>query len=216
MQLSASDATTLELPLVYSPSPRRAARLPLADDLTFFRDFGQSTRQFVTTFRGQNGEVSEVPTFVNEFWTAKQRQASSLHEVSYRACFKPQVPRFFIERLSEPGEVVYDPFMGRGTTVLEAALLGRVPCGCDINPLSSFLTRPRLNPPTLQQVAERLKIIDFTDTDQFPEDLLVFYHPETLKEICSLRKYLLQGKAGAVLDAVDEWIWMVALNRLTG
>src|SRR5204863_4901543 len=67
-----------------------------------------------------------------------------------------------------------------------------------------------------QQVAERLKTIDFTDTDEFPEDLLVFYHPETLKEICSLKKYLLQGKAGAALDAVDEWIWMVALNRLTG
>src|SRR5207249_1885067 len=112
--------------------------------------------------------------------------------------------------------VVYDPFLGRGTTVIEAALLGRVPCGCYINPMRSLLTRPRLNPPTLQHVAERLKIIDFTDTDEFPEDLLVFYHPETLKEICSLKKYLLQGKAGAVLDAVDEWIWMVALNRLTG
>ena len=49
-----------------------------------------------------------APTFVNEFWTAKQRQACSLHEVSYRACFKPQLPRFFIERLTEPGEVVYD------------------------------------------------------------------------------------------------------------
>src|SRR5207249_9225541 len=112
--------------------------------------------------------------------------------------------------------VVYDPFLGRGTTVIEAALLGRVPCGCYINPMRSLLTRPRLNPPTLQQVAERLKIIDFTDTDEFPEDLLVFYHPETLKEICSLKKYLLQGKAGAVLDTVDEWIWMIALNRLTG
>src|SRR5947208_12315106 len=147
MQLSASDATTLELPLVYSP--RRAARLPLADDLTFFRDFGQSTRQFVTTFRGQNGEVSEVPTFVNEFWTAKQRQASSLHEVSYRACFKPQVPRFFIERLTQPGDIVYDPFMGRGTTPVEAALLGRLPYGNDVNPLSLTFTLPRLHPPTL-------------------------------------------------------------------
>ena len=27
-----------------------------------------------------------------EFWTAGQRQASSIHEVSYRACFKPQLP----------------------------------------------------------------------------------------------------------------------------
>ena len=28
-----------------------------------------------------------IKRFVNEFWTAKQRQASSIHEVSYRACF---------------------------------------------------------------------------------------------------------------------------------
>ena len=56
--------------------------------------------------------------------------------MSYRACFKPQLPRFFISRLTEPGERVYDPFMGRGTTVIEAALLGRTPAGCDINQLS--------------------------------------------------------------------------------
>ena len=44
-----------------------------------------------------------VPTFTNEFWTARQRAAHSLHEISYRACFKPQLPRFFIERLTVPG-----------------------------------------------------------------------------------------------------------------
>jgi hypothetical protein len=45
---------------------------------------------------------------------------------------------------------------------------------------------------------------------------LVFYHPDTLKEICSLKKHLLKRKAEARLDPVDEWVWMVALNRLTG
>src|SRR5207244_2286467 len=94
--------------------------------------------------------------------------------------------------------------------------LGRVPHGCDINPLSLFLTRPRLNPPTPSQVVARLKAIDFSDADDFPKDLLVFYHPETLKEICSLKKYLFKGKAECALDGVDEWIWMVGLNRLTG
>ena len=53
---------------------------------------------------------------INEFWTAGQRQAHSIHEVSYRACFKPQLPEFFIKRLTKPGDAVYDPFMGRGTT----------------------------------------------------------------------------------------------------
>ena len=31
-----------------------------------------------------------VPRITGEFWTARQRQAMRLHEVSYRACFKPQ------------------------------------------------------------------------------------------------------------------------------
>src|SRR6266705_2919031 len=94
--------------------------------------------------------------------------ASSLHEVSYRACFKPQLPRFFIERLTQPGDVVYDPFMGRGTTPVEAALLDRVPFGNDINPLSLTFARPRLFPPTVEELSERLSQINLTDHDEFP------------------------------------------------
>jgi hypothetical protein len=106
--------------------------------------------------------------------------------------------------------------MGRGTTVLESGLLGRVPFGCDVNPLSLFLCGPRLDPPTLPQVARRLAEIDFADAEEHPEDLLAFYHPATLKEICALKKYLLGRQAAAQLDPVDRWIWMASLNRLTG
>jgi len=190
--------------------------LPLAEQLIAFRGFGQATRVIATVSTSFAGQRLEVPTYVNEFWTARQRQAANLHEVSYRACFKPQLPRFFIDRLSAPGDRVYDPFMGRGTTPIEAALLGRVPVGCDANPLSLFLTRPRLNPPTLDRVVERLEEIDFGNHDEYPEKLLVFYHPDTLRQICALRKYLTKRKEGGGLDAVDEWIWMVGINRLTG
>jgi hypothetical protein len=215
----------------------------LADDLANFREFGQPTQLITTQFSS-----GKVPTFVNEFWTARQRQACSLHEISYRACFKPQLPRFFIERLTQPGDVVYDPFMGRGTTLVEAALLGRVPWGNDINPLSLTFTRPRLRPPTLNQIGARLKQINLADHEEFPEDLLVFYHPDTLQGICALKKYFLsrrtpernvhaastsdipaaaEGQSGAaspgrsvlnpaLLDPIDDWLSMVALNRLTG
>ncbi len=121
-------------------------KLPLADQLAAFKEFGKTTRVLETAATTFGGEAVLVPTYVNEFWTSKQRAASRLHEVSYRACFKPQLPRFFVERLTEPGDAVYDPFMGRGTTLVEAALLGRVPLGCDINPLSVVLTGPRLTP----------------------------------------------------------------------
>jgi hypothetical protein len=184
----------------------------LEQELAAFDEFGKQTKRESLWLDG----FGQVPVFINEFWTAKQRQASSLHEVSYRACFKPQLPRFFIERLTRPGDVVYDPFMGRGTTLIEAALLGRTPYGCDINPLSQIFVQPRLNPPSLSEIETRLEKINFEVADEWPEKLLVFFHPETLREICALKKYLLGKKNEGALDDVDYWIWMVATNRLTG
>lgn len=205
-----------ELPLLFAaPKPRERAP-DFAAGLAAFHDFGQPTRQLATEAKTFAGQTLRVPTFVNEFWTAKQRQASNLHEISYRACFKPQLPRFFIERLTDPGDIVYDPFMGRGTTLVEAALLARAPAGCDVNPLSITLTRPRLNPPFQRDVETRLEEIDFSAHREFPEELLVFYHPETLREICSLKRYLSERRETAAWDAIDDWIALVALNRLTG
>jgi hypothetical protein len=206
----------LELPLELEARPTKVRPASLADELAAFNEFGQTTRLLVTRATSFAGQPVEVPTYVNEFWTARQRQANSLHEVSYRACFKPQLPRFFIERLTEPGDCVYDPFMGRGTTPLEAALLGRVPAGCDVNPLSVVLTRPRLHPPTLDEVTQRLGRLDLHQPDDQPEDLLAFYHPDVLRAISSLKRYFLQRQADGALDRVDEWIRLVSLNRLTG
>ena len=70
--------------------------------LTEFDQFGSKTVPLRTLAEGR-----AVDSYVNEFWTSKQRAANSLHEISYRACFKPQLPRFFIERLTEPGDIVY-------------------------------------------------------------------------------------------------------------
>jgi hypothetical protein len=196
----------LELPL-FSPTD------DLASELKAFKEFGTTTH--IAETRSSDSRIT-VPTFVNEFWTAAQRDANNLHEVSYRACFKPQLPRFFIERLTIPGEVVYDPFMGRGTTLLEAALMGRVPYGNDINPLSLLLIKPRLQPPAIEAINARLDQIPFGDEAEIRDDLLVFYHPDTLRQISALRSYFLNRTASGQLDLIDEWIRMVALNRLTG
>ena len=187
----------------------------MATQLREFRWAGRATSVFPTTVSVDGHPVS-VDTFVNEFWTSRQRAAHSLHEVSYRACFKPQLPRFFTERLTRTGDTVYDPFMGRGTTLLEAALLARIPIGCDINPLSRILVEPRLQPPQIDAVQRRLATIDWATAGEFREDLLAFYHPDTLGEIYALKAYLLQKAEVGPLDIVDGWIRMVAVNRLTG
>jgi hypothetical protein len=172
--------------------------------------FAAGQRATVEKFRAA-GRV--IARYVNEYWTSGQRQANSLHEVSYRACFKPQLPRFFVERLTAPGDTVYDPFGGRGTTAIEAALLGRKVVSNDINPLSRILTEPRLSPPRVEDVAKRLAEIPLLPdaADRAGMDLSMFYHPATLTEIVSLREYL-DGKR----NSVDNWIRMVATNRLTG
>ncbi|MBI5073550.1 MAG: site-specific DNA-methyltransferase [Nitrospirae bacterium] len=157
-----------------------------------------------------------VKRFTNEFWTAKQRQANSLHEISYRACFKPQLPRFFIELLTAPGDIVYDPFTGRGTTIVEAALLGRNVISNDINPLSSILCKSRLFVPDLNELAARLNSIRIHKALSSDFDLAMFYHEDTLKEILSIRNYLIDRDETGKQDELDMWIRMVATNRLTG
>lgn len=184
--------------------------MSLHEQLRTFSEFGRAT---LCEMRPLATEL--MPVYVNEFWTAKQRDAHPLHEVSYRACFKPQVPRFFIERLTAPGDTVYDPFSGRGTTALEAALLGRRPIANDVNPLSRILAEPRLQPPSPESVAERLARIPRVNANA-DIDLSMFYHPQTLAEILALRTYLAMRRDAGEEDAVDRWIRMVATNRLTG
>lgn len=59
----------------------------------------------------------------------------------YPARFSPRFSRAVIEAFTEPGEVVYDPFMGGGTTIVEATAAGRRACGTDINSLGVFLAK---------------------------------------------------------------------------
>ena len=147
--------------------------------------------------------------FINEFWTAKQRQANNLHEISYRACYKPQLPKFFIDLFTKSGDIVYDPFAGRGTTLIEAAILNRNIISNDINPLSRILTEPRLNIPTIQQIEERLNQIQFKASNA-DINLSMFYHKDTESEIVCLRNELDSS------NFIDNWIKMVCTTRLTG
>lgn len=158
----------------------------------------------------------QIPRYINEYWTSKQRQNNPIHEISYRACYKAELPRFFISLLSNISDVIYDPFSGRGTTIIEAALLNRNIIANDINPLSTILSKPRLFIPSLNDVEERLDKIKFVGGLKADIDLSMFYHPETESELVSLRNYLKRKKKDENEDYIDSWIRMVATNRLTG
>ena len=80
-----------------------------------------------------------------DFHVEQSRYAShSFH--SFPAKFPPQLPRKFINALTQEGDVVLDPMMGSGTTILEAYLLNRRAVGFDIDPLAFLLTQVKVCP----------------------------------------------------------------------
>lgn len=64
----------------------------------------------------------------------------------YPARFSPDIAAAVIETLTTRSDVVLDPFMGGGTTIIEALRLGRRVIGVDLNALGEFVTRVRTTP----------------------------------------------------------------------
>lgn len=63
---------------------------------------------------------------------------------AFAAKFPSQLPRLFIDSLTKPGDVVLDPMAGSGTTIIEAALMGRIGIGVDMDMLAMKLSRAKL------------------------------------------------------------------------
>jgi DNA modification methylase len=158
--------------------------------------------------------LGPVPRIFDEFWTAKQRQMHSLHySNSYRASFKPELPDFFITKFTQAGDLVGDPFGGRGTTALQAALRGRIAISNDANPLSERIAYPKLNPVSLEEVVARLDSINLNKKVDLSkeEDMSMFYHKDTYKELINLRNFLKENRTD-----VDRFIEMITISRLHG
>jgi len=170
---------------------------------------------------------TKFDTRVAELWTASQRQMHSLHYViSYRASFKPELPDYFIKKYSNPGEIIFDPFSGRGTTALQANLLGRVAFATDVNPLSVKITKAKTTPVSLDSVKERLSQLNLGDDQidtaeltaelsnvqsDFQRRFFPFYHPSTFSEIVNLKTIIKKFP-----DSINNFIELLALSRLHG
>lgn len=70
----------------------------------------------------------------------------------YPAKFIPQIPRHFIKQLSNEGDTVYEPFMGSGTTAVEANILGRNIIGNDVNELAVLISKVKTTPISIKKL----------------------------------------------------------------
>ena len=90
-------------------------------------------------------EDTELLTQNGKGWnfhdTNTQEHLHTLHP--YPAKFIPQIPRKAIETWSKKGELIYDPFVGAGTTLLEASLMGRPSIGTDNNSVAILVSKAK-------------------------------------------------------------------------
>lgn len=80
----------------------------------------------------------------------------------YPARFSPVLARAVIEHFTQPGETVLDPFVGGGTSLVEARALARNAVGIDINSLAVFISRVK---------TARLRESDLTPLTAWAEEL---------------------------------------------
>ncbi len=103
----------------------------------------------------------------------------------YPARFSPKFAGAAIEIFSSPGELVLDPYMGGGTTIVEALVRKREAIGSDINSLSAFLGRVKT---TALAVADRTALRDWADN--IIPTLSYWSTPDDLTEyICARRSH---------------------------
>lgn len=162
-----------------------------------------------------NSRFLKLPYYRGKFWS-ESSSTPNIHQLSYRACFKPALVSYLIKHLSEPGDIVYDPFAGRGTVPVEAAYLGRRPVWSDVNPISFVYTLPRIRVPSQHEVLAAFDEIDIKQpmltSDHDP--LLQFFHPSTLNELLNIRHACLQRIAEQSIPHIC--ILMLLASRLHG
>jgi DNA modification methylase len=131
-----------------------------------------------------------------EAWRqAPRRWGDPLHSLcSYMAMFPPAMPHVFIKWLTQPGDTVYDPFSGRGTTAVEACLQGRRGLGSDFNPLAVVLTSAKVDPPTWEEINERLgtlrRKVRGLSVAREDKKIRSIFSDHTLGQLLWLRKHL--------------------------
>lgn len=109
------------------------------------------------------------PTYAAHRWWA--RRPPSVMRGLLLAAFLPSTTsedaywRLFAEpRQHLLNKRVHDLFVGGGTTLVEAARLGAIPSGTDVDPLAVMISRHELDPPEPRQVADAGRaLLDFLE-----------------------------------------------------
>lgn len=140
-----------------------------------------------------------LKTIKPEWKKQKKRWGHSLHTMcTYMASFPASIPRYFIDTFTQEGDIVFDPFSGKGTTPAEAILCKRKGVGNDLNPLAYVLTSAKMHVPGIKDSFDRIDQLEKLwkesekniDISKEPDKIKMIFHDKTLSQLVFLKNYL--------------------------
>jgi len=124
----------------------------------------------------------------------------------YPARFSPTFAATAIRCLSRPGDLVLDPYMGGGTTIVEALAAGRSAIGNDLNSLAVFITRVKTTPITKSEAIALRKwaneIVPGFKYDIEFDELSAFIDPEKTRNLTIARARFIKKVVAASLASL--------------
>jgi len=133
--------------------------------------------------------------------------------------FPPTLARYFIAAYSRPGEVVVDPFCGKGTVLLEAAGVGRRAIGGDVSREAVVSATAKSTKVSIAEVAYYIEQLPERSRASSPvdADVRLFFHQQTMKELLAVRGEVLKDMAlGGRRAKVATFVCGVLLGILHG
>jgi len=122
---------------------------------------------------------------ITTVWSFPERGNWATHNPRYRGNFAPQIPRNVILRYSKDGDIVLDPMVGSGTTLIETKLLNRKGIGFDINPNAVELSKENIEFETDNSFEQEVSIGDVRNLIGIRDESidLIVTHPPYLNII---------------------------------
>lgn len=122
----------------------------------------------------------------------RTKHVHALHP--YLGKFVPQLVETFLDRHFQPGDTIFDPFVGSGTTLVEANVFGAMSVGSDISAFNCLLSRVKTGRYQLAslEMALRVALEDArqagpADTTEASEWLRLWYSDRALGELLAYR-----------------------------
>ncbi|GIW66509.1 MAG: restriction endonuclease subunit M [Candidatus Parcubacteria bacterium] len=180
--------------------------------------------QALSTQKKINWKEKNIETFGIDLSFAnvpEYQRTKHVHRLHpYLGKFIPQLVEIFLKKFFKPGQIILDPFVGSGTTLIEANLLNMPSVGIELSEFSFLIAKVKTQKYDIRLLKKEIldilnKTKEFSKSMQFNQRALfeerdfeptqyfrTWYHPRAIKEIYFYRNLIPNYKYQDVLKII--------------